>query len=72
MESSVAVKAMLICQGTSFPAICPMTTLLSSQISVHQICLMDCETVPVKSFDHILLENTRTFYNNPINSDKIS
>ena len=50
---------MLICQG--FPEI--WTTLLSNQINVLQLCLINCEAVVVKSF---LLANTRTFENNPV------
>ena len=53
---------MLICQEFQFPEIQAMQTLLSNQTYVLQFCLINCETVVVKSF---LLVNARTFYSNP-------
>ena len=60
---------MLIYQRFQFPAIWTMTTLLSNQIYVLQVCLIKCETVAIKSFDRLLLVNLRTFEDNPMNSD---
>ena len=56
MKSTVAAKVVPICQR--FAEIWTIRTLLSNQITVLQFCLMNCETVVVKSF---LLVNTGTF-----------
>ena len=70
MKSSVAVEAMLTCQRFQFPTIWTMTSFLSNKICVLQFCLINSKTVPINSFDHFLLVNTRTFENNQMNSDK--
>ena len=44
-----------------------MAAILSSQICVLQFCFINCETLVVKN---ISLVYTRTFENNPKNSDK--
>ena len=61
MKSNVVVKEMLICQDFQFPAIWTSATFLSNQIYVLQFCLINCEAVGVKSFDHFLLVNTKIF-----------
>ena len=53
IKSSVVVKAMLICQEFRFSS--ALSTLLSNQIYVLHFCLIICETVAVKIFNHFLL-----------------